>query len=318
MTSPAMTAMGMILGHGDLHEPRAGAREGRRQARGHLGLRLRALRDAVGPPASSPARASPTRSPGYIEREPDWTALPATTPPHVRGVLERCLRKDPSRRLRDIGDARMQLEEGGAASDRRDPSTAPARLAHSGGAGGGRGGRHRCWVGWAAPHRPGPTRGTPVQLDLLFPKALSSSRCRARGWPSRRTDEDRLRRRRRRIASDLRAFARRPGLGAAARHRRRVLPGFSPDGQSLAFLSRDRSLKRCRSATASSPTSDASRARMPRSGGPTGSIFSREGLWRVPATGGTPARLTSLDQSRGEVAHTPGDVAALRRLLFTS
>ena len=42
-----------------------------------------------------------------IDREPDWTALPAAVPASVRHLLRRCLDKDPKRRLRDIGDARV-------------------------------------------------------------------------------------------------------------------------------------------------------------------------------------------------------------------
>ena len=43
--------------------------------------------------------------------EPDMTALPANTPLRVRRLLERCLRKDAQSRLRDIGDARLVIEE---------------------------------------------------------------------------------------------------------------------------------------------------------------------------------------------------------------
>jgi Tol biopolymer transport system component len=46
-----------------------------------------------------------------IDREPDWTLLPATTPGGARRVLLRCLEKDPKRRLRDIADARLELDE---------------------------------------------------------------------------------------------------------------------------------------------------------------------------------------------------------------
>ena len=42
---------------------------------------------------------------------PDLTALPADTPSSVRHLLARCLERDPSRRLRDIGEARIALEE---------------------------------------------------------------------------------------------------------------------------------------------------------------------------------------------------------------
>ena len=56
-----------------------------------------------------------------LEREPDWSALPTPTPPHIRRLLERCLEKDRSRRLRDIGDARIDLED----ALRGEPATRP-------------------------------------------------------------------------------------------------------------------------------------------------------------------------------------------------
>jgi serine/threonine protein kinase len=46
-----------------------------------------------------------------IEREPSWTALPAATPPAVQRLLRRCLEKDPKRRLHDIADGRIEIEE---------------------------------------------------------------------------------------------------------------------------------------------------------------------------------------------------------------
>ncbi len=46
-----------------------------------------------------------------LTKEPNWEALPEATPSNVRGLLRRCLQKDLGRRLRDIGDARLELEE---------------------------------------------------------------------------------------------------------------------------------------------------------------------------------------------------------------
>ena len=43
--------------------------------------------------------------------EPDWTALPADTPPAVRTLLRRCLEKDRARRLADIADARLEIDD---------------------------------------------------------------------------------------------------------------------------------------------------------------------------------------------------------------
>lgn len=53
-----------------------------------------------------------------IEREPDWSRLPADTPVPIARLLRRTLVKDPRRRLQSIGDARLDLEEamGGTAA----------------------------------------------------------------------------------------------------------------------------------------------------------------------------------------------------------
>jgi serine/threonine-protein kinase len=45
-----------------------------------------------------------------LDRDPDWSTLPLDTPRTLRRLLERCLEKDPKQRLRDIGDARFEIE----------------------------------------------------------------------------------------------------------------------------------------------------------------------------------------------------------------
>ena len=45
-----------------------------------------------------------------LEDEPDYSKLPDNVPSGVRHILERCLQKDPAKRLRDVGDLRLQLE----------------------------------------------------------------------------------------------------------------------------------------------------------------------------------------------------------------
>src|SRR5499425_2544352 len=50
-----------------------------------------------------------------LEREPDWRAIPSQTPEKIRELLRRCLEKDPRKRLRDIGDARIEIEDAIAA-----------------------------------------------------------------------------------------------------------------------------------------------------------------------------------------------------------
>ena len=46
-----------------------------------------------------------------LEREPDWTLLPPGTPPRVREILKRCLRKEADGRPRDIRDVRLELAD---------------------------------------------------------------------------------------------------------------------------------------------------------------------------------------------------------------
>jgi Tol biopolymer transport system component len=56
---------------------------------------------------------------GILVNEPDWQALPPATPPKIRALLERCLRKDERKRLRDLGDARVAIEEARSELDAR-------------------------------------------------------------------------------------------------------------------------------------------------------------------------------------------------------
>ena len=44
-----------------------------------------------------------------LEREPEWSAIPASTPERLRELIRRCLTKDLAARPRDIGDLRLEL-----------------------------------------------------------------------------------------------------------------------------------------------------------------------------------------------------------------
>ncbi len=46
-----------------------------------------------------------------IMKDPDWSALPETTPPSIQRLIRRCLNKDPKQRLQAIGEARITIEE---------------------------------------------------------------------------------------------------------------------------------------------------------------------------------------------------------------
>ena len=66
-----------------------------------------------------PGKTIPDTLAGILEREPNWALLPTTTVPAIRRLLERCLEKDSKRRVRDIGDAAMELG---------DAITSPAKV----------------------------------------------------------------------------------------------------------------------------------------------------------------------------------------------
>jgi Tol biopolymer transport system component len=74
-----------------------------------------------------------------LEREPPWEMLPAATPPRVVELIRRCLEKDRNQRLRDAGDARLELER---AERERGSATAVTVV--------GRRSRRRPWAAVAA------------------------------------------------------------------------------------------------------------------------------------------------------------------------
>ena len=129
MTSPAMTAMGMILGTAAYMAPE--------QAKGRAVTKradiwafgvvlfemLTGTRAFDGEDITDVLAA-------VLKDEPNWAALPATTPPGLRRLLRRCLAKDPRQRLRDMGDVRLELEEGavGTAEPAAVPTAAPSLL----------------------------------------------------------------------------------------------------------------------------------------------------------------------------------------------
>ena len=64
-----------------------------------------------------------------LQVEPSWEMLPAPTRPSLRKLLGRCLEKDRRRRLRDIGDALVELDDIGFAPGAEAAEPAPARQA---------------------------------------------------------------------------------------------------------------------------------------------------------------------------------------------
>jgi hypothetical protein len=110
MASPAMvTGAGMLLGTAAYMAPE--------QARGKAvdkradiwGFGCVMFELLCGRPAFEGETVTDVLS-AVVAKEPDWNVLPASTPGHLRALIERCLLKDPRARLRDIGEARLALD----------------------------------------------------------------------------------------------------------------------------------------------------------------------------------------------------------------
>jgi hypothetical protein len=125
ITTPAMTAMGMILGTAAYMAPE--------QARGQtidkradiwaFGVVLYEM--LTGARLFTAATVSYTLA-AVLRQEIDWTTLPADTSATVRELLRRCLDRDPKQRLRDIGEARIRLSE--SDNDARESTASAAAL----------------------------------------------------------------------------------------------------------------------------------------------------------------------------------------------
>jgi len=130
-TSPAvMTRMGVILGTAAYMAPEQarGKSTDRRSDLWAFGVVLYEMltgRMAFGGETVTDVLAA------IVTKEPAWAALPAATPPSIRRLLQRCLVRDPHRRLADAGEARYQIEETLAAPATAPDRTAPVRVSRA-------------------------------------------------------------------------------------------------------------------------------------------------------------------------------------------
>jgi len=84
-----------------------------------------------------------------LKVDPDWTLLPADTPPGILKLIQRCLRKERRQRLQAIGDARFTIEEviaGGAGVDSSISASAVSSAATAAAQAPSRSG-HLGWIG---------------------------------------------------------------------------------------------------------------------------------------------------------------------------
>ncbi|MCX6545425.1 MAG: protein kinase [Acidobacteria bacterium] len=259
-----------------------------------------------------------------VGTEPDWNALPATTPPIVRRLLMRCLTKDPRQRLHDIADARLEIDD--AIGRAAEPQSIAATAAPS---------RRRERIVWtigvtvvalalvalasvayfgrgSQPASAGVTRSliSVAPADQL--RASNSMEGDGEGRPSRtamalspdgqslvfsaiRGDKQQLFLR---ALDELEVVPMAGTEGADS-------PFFSPDGKWVGFWAKGALRKAPLSGGAATTICDTA-AIYGASWGSNDTIVyarTRGGLWLIPSGGGTPQPLTTLDAKTGEYSH---------------
>ena len=110
ITSPAMTRMGVILGTAAYMAPEQ-ARGRSVDRRADIWAFGAVVYEMLTGRRAFEADDITDTIVAVVSKEPDWSALPSGTPAALQRLLARCLDKDPRRRLRDIGEARVQIDE---------------------------------------------------------------------------------------------------------------------------------------------------------------------------------------------------------------
>jgi len=110
ITTPAVTQTGVILGTAAYMAPEQikGAALDRRADIWAFGAVLYEM--LSGRRAFHGDDVSDTLA-GVLRQAVDWTALPSSTPERLQRLIARCLERDVKRRLRDIGEARIALDD---------------------------------------------------------------------------------------------------------------------------------------------------------------------------------------------------------------
>ena len=309
ITSPAMTAMGLILGTAAYMSPEQakGRQADKRSDVWAFGAVLYEM--LSGQRAFKGDDVSDTLA-AVLRQDVDLTALPASTPAPVRRLIARCLDRDVRRRLRDIGEARIVLDDPAAlVTDSAKDGLAlvpprplwrraiPAMLAAivAGGLAG-------IAVWYLKPSPP----LTVTRLQFTLPEAQ-----RFGGIDRRMID----------ISPDgthlVYVASGRLYLRAMADHDAKEIQGtdgyqavknpvFSPDGRSVAFHAfSDQTLKKIAVTGGAAVTICPSDLPFGMSWGPDGIVFAQrsKGISRVSPDGGTPDVL--VDPKDGEVSESP-------------
>ncbi len=254
-----------------------------------------------------------------LESQPDYTALPLGTPRLARRVVELCLEKHLSRRMQDMGDVRILLEDALAAPDRDIAAARPARISRrsawiAGGVAAGVLAGLAVWLASTDPGNEKPSAPVHVVVPFLEPAAIFPFGQRALA-----------------ISADgstialagvsrlwIRRFDRKEGIsvetGPASQ------PFFSPDGEWVALFTETALLKV--PSGGGGPSVITSVTDRPAGGAwrADGTIVyaTSEGLYEIPAAGGERKLIARPDRARKEDLYGfPQFLPGGRSIVFT-
>jgi len=126
ITTPAITQVGVMLGTAAYMSPeQAKGREA--DKRSDLWAFGCVLFEMLTGTRTFPGDDVSDTLAAVLRADPDWSALPSSTPRAIRTLLRRCLEKDRKRRLADAADARLEIEEA-LVNTRDEPSDGANRL----------------------------------------------------------------------------------------------------------------------------------------------------------------------------------------------
>jgi serine/threonine-protein kinase len=261
-----------------------------------------------------------------LERELDWTALPAATPPSIARLLRRCLTRDPKHRLRDMGDAQLELED--AATDRTpdranrvDEPGWRARLGLMAGTVFATGlviGAAAMWLLRPPPQTPGnalrfvmPLPSTAQLAGLDFPSLAISPDGSTLAYVASRGNQTQL------FVRPLSGLESRPLPGTT----NAVAPFFSPDGRWIAFFAGGE-LKKVALSGGTPVTLCEAPVGLGGSWNQDDVILfaatTGSGISQVSAFGGRPQRVSTLDVAKGEFSHRwPEWLPGANTILYT-
>jgi serine/threonine-protein kinase len=246
-----------------------------------------------------------------LQTEPDWSLLPADLPPRLRTLLARCLDKDPRQRMRDIGEARIALEnlsknpleesprelEVSARARPRIPALVPWVVAALAIAAAAVTGLRR-----EPPARPHteldivPPAGQRVAEDISYHPMAIAPDGRAVAYTIRVSGMLKLRLRRLDARQDVEI--------AGADGARNLF--FSPDGEWIGFFDSRRMSKVSVRGGTPVELAEALQDRLGTwldDGTIVYSYDTTTPLYRIPESGGTPVAVTSLDSTKRERTH---------------